>query len=355
MKPDNQQFDSPLPGQLGSNPAVKALSHVYGKAIKGRQTIYDRFAGLSHALERPVISVGGIRAGGTGKTPVSLLVGRHLINAGFDVAFLSRGYGRPSKQSVIIKPEEIVNWELTGDEPYMLRNNLRNSWLGIGADRVKNAKKLLPLMPERPVFVLDDGFQYQKVKRDLDIVCLSENTLSDRMIPAGFLREPLSALERAGILFIIGDLARLDALREVRNRIADRFTNKKCAVLLQQPLHWVEGRSGRISENLPIKKPIVVCGIARPERFINMLRSFSIEPYDILCFKDHHNFKRNDLTPVLQNVYSNGIVTTEKDCIRLQSADFADIPEIWYLKIGLRFADDSSELQFTSELNRVTQ
>jgi tetraacyldisaccharide 4'-kinase len=322
--------------------------------VKVNQRAYNTFPALSHKLCRPVISVGGIRAGGTGKTPVSLLVGEHIINRGFDAAFLSRGYGRPAKKPVIVKPGETANWELTGDEPCMLHRNLPQSWLGIGADRVSNAKKLIEELPQKAVFILDDGFQHQKIKRDLDIICLSEKTLSDRMIPAGFLREPVSALKRANLLFIIGDLLAIDRMREMKNELEHRFNDKKCMILLQEPLCWVEGRTGKTSDNVPLKNPFAVCAIARPQRFIEMLKTFLIEPCAALCFKDHHNFKRNDFAHCLQDIYSRGIVTTEKDYIRLQSVKFALAPEIWYLKIGLRFADESSQTQFESEINKLT-
>jgi len=353
MKKPNLQFDSPLPGRLGLNPAVNLLSRLYRTAVKTHQHIYDTFPSLSHKLSRPVISIGGIRAGGTGKTPVSQLVGEHLISQGFNIAFLSRGYGRPIKKPVIVKPQETADWELTGDEPCMIHRNLPQSWLGIGVNRIANAKKLIDELPQKSVFILDDGFQHQKIKRDLDIVCLSEKTLSDRMIPAGFLREPVCALKRADLLFIIGDLSNLDKMREIKNELERRFGTKKCMILLQEPLHWVEGKTGRTSENMPLKNPLAVCAIARPERFTDMLKIFSIEPCGALCFKDHHIFKRNDFAHRLQDVYSRGIVTTEKDYIRLQAVEFAPAPEIWYLKIGLRFADEDSREQFESKIDKL--
>jgi len=349
-----QQFDSPLPGRLGSNPAVTVLSHLYSAAVKINETAYNIFPARSHKLCRPVISVGGIRAGGTGKTPVSQLVGEHLISKGYHTAFLSRGYRRPVKKPIIVKPGETANWKLTGDEPCMLHRNLPQSWLGIGANRAANAKKLIGELPQKAVFILDDGFQHQQIKRDLDIVCLSEKTFSDRMIPAGFLREPVSALKRADLLFIIGSPSALNNLCEMKNELERRFNGKKCIILLQEPLHWVEGKSGRTSENAPLKNPVAVCAIARPQRFIDMLKTYSVEPCAALCLKDHHILKINDFTNCLQDVYSRGIVTTEKDYIRLEDVKFALTPEIWYLKIGLRFADESSRTIFESEINKLT-
>jgi len=354
MKTQREQFDSPLPKRLGLNPAAGLLSHLYSAAVKINGYAYGAFPSLSQKLCHPVISIGGIRAGGTGKTPVSQLIGQYLINKGLGVAFLSRGYGRPAKKPVIVKPGETASWELTGDEPCMIHRNLPQSWLGIGADRIANAKKLTEKLPQKSVFILDDGFQHKKIKRDLDIVCLGEKTFYDRMIPAGFLREPVSALKRADLLFIIGDPLSLDRMREMKNELERRFDNKKCMILLQEPLCWVEGKTGRTSENAPLKNPFAVCAIARPERFINMLKTFAVEPCETLCFKDHHIFKRNDFAHCLQDVYSRGIVTTEKDYIRLQAVEFALAPEIWYLKIGLRFADEVSRTLFESEINKLT-
>lgn len=331
-------------------PSVVAmpLSGVYSAVVAARNLAYDRLPALSRKLDRPVISVGGIRAGGTGKTPAALLVGRYVQEVcGCGVAFLSRGYGRRTGKQVIVEPNGKAEWRETGDEPCMLHRNLPGSWLGIGADRTAVARSLSRLMPEKSVFILDDGFQRRQTRRDLDIVCLSESVLRDRLMPAGDLREPLSELARADILFIIGTEERVSALREVE---ASLPVAEKTAVLLQYPHSWVEARTGETRTDPPYRAPVAVTGIARPGRFADMLRSLSVEPLRVHNFRDHYNFKKNDIAPLVHNIYSNGMVTTEKDAVRLLSPEFAFLRDIWYLKIGLRFADPSKESQILSDI-----
>ena len=197
-------FDSPLPPFLSRSFPVRFLSYLYTVAVRYRNNRFDRNLSLSVQAKRPVISIGGIRAGGTGKTPASLLVGHHLRSLDLPVAFLSRGYRRKNKQQQIVSPHEEVHWEAVGDEPAMIHADLPETWLGIGSDRVASAEKLSSIIPEKTIFVLDDGFQHRKIRRDLDIVCINESTLTDKMLPSGYLREEVSSLKRAHLLFLIG-------------------------------------------------------------------------------------------------------------------------------------------------------
>jgi tetraacyldisaccharide 4'-kinase len=345
-------FDSPLPAALSTSIAAKFLSRAYSAVISARNSVYDSIPSLSKQLDFPVISVGGIRAGGTGKTPVARLIARHLIDHHkCGVAILSRGYGRrSSRKNIIVKPGEPADWEQTGDEPCMIHNSLPESWLGVGADRSAVARLLSPLLPERSVFILDDGFQRRQTRRDLDVVCLNEETFDDRLMPAGYLREPMSALVRADIVLIIGAQERVDRLKEVRDRVDEYLSTalkstKKLpitAVLLRYPDIWADARTGETASKPPMKSPAAVTGIARPERFLALLPQFSIVPSGVYKFPDHYNFKRNDIARI-HNIYLYGAVTTEKDAVRLLSPAFSGVRDLWYLREGLRFADGESE------------
>jgi tetraacyldisaccharide 4'-kinase len=344
-------FDSPLPAALSTNIAARFLSCAYSAVINTRNLAYDSIPSLSKQLDFPVISVGGIRAGGTGKTPVTRLVARYLIDHHkCGVAILSRGYGRSSKKNVVVKPNEPADWKLTGDEPCMLHNSLPGSWLGVGADRSVLARMLSPLLPNRSIFLLDDGFQRRQTRRDLDIICLNEEIFDDRLMPAGYLREPMSALIRADVVLVIGAQERVGKLKEVRERI-DKYlstllkSTKKhpvTAVLLRYPDVWVNARTGETASKPPMGSPVAVTGIARPERFLAALPQFSIVPSGVHKFPDHYNFKRNDIARI-HNIYLYGAVTTEKDAVRLLSPAFSDIRDLWYLREGLRFADEGAE------------
>jgi tetraacyldisaccharide-1-P 4'-kinase len=121
---DNGKYSSAAP--FGRSFPVRAASAAFGAAVGARNALYDHLPFLSHRANRPVISIGGLRAGGTGKTPVALMVGEYLLSKGRDVAFLSRGYRRKGHGLRIVKPNEKASWEETGDEPCLLHNRLLN-------------------------------------------------------------------------------------------------------------------------------------------------------------------------------------------------------------------------------------
>jgi tetraacyldisaccharide 4'-kinase len=328
------------------------LSAFYGAGTAFRNALYDRFPALSHAALRPVISIGGIRAGGTGKTPVAAMIGAYLASKEIGVAYLSRGYRREDSACRIVAPGESVPWRAIGDEPALLHSRLPQSWLGIGPDRSKAAARLAPLLPPRSVFVLDDGFQHRALRRDLDIVCLHESFSTDRLIPAGFLREPLSSLSRAGIALIIGPPEHAEALMHRKSLLAARFPGLFVAVMYQEPGCWVNARDGRRSTVPPPKNPVLVCGIARPGRFTDMVRKAGIVPSATLIFGDHHPYEPDNFRNY-REVLPNGIITTEKDAVRLQSMDVVQLEKMWYLTIEMRFADSADEIECNSLIDRV--
>ncbi|MDG5814931.1 tetraacyldisaccharide 4'-kinase [Chitinispirillales bacterium ANBcel5] len=348
---ENLENPFPLPLWLNKCFAAQSASVLYRAVVALRNKAYDKFAFLSHPPSRPTISIGGIRAGGTGKTPVAHFCGEYLSSRGYDIAFLSRGYGRRSKDQLLISPSETVSWESVGDEPSLLKKNLPQSWIAAGSNRVQSAKELSGRVSKDTVFILDDGFQHRRLRRNLDIICVHEHVLSDFMIPHGYLREPLSSLFRADFLILTAGISdSVERLTEVAKKLRNRY-KKPVSILIQKPEYWVNGTSGETSAVLPLKEPIVVCGIARPHRFINLIRSMDIRPSEILSFKDHHIFQMNDFLG-MRNLYSKGLVTTEKDFLRLSSIDSAKLPQTWYLKIKLDFADNESQTAFYSTMDK---
>ncbi|MFP4164534.1 MAG: tetraacyldisaccharide 4'-kinase [Chitinispirillaceae bacterium] len=353
LKRSNQGFDSPLPGILGTNPLITGLTGLFRIVVSVRNLAFDTIHSLSYQAGRPVISIGGIRAGGTGKTPLAQLLGQFLCRKGYEVAFLSRGYGRMSKKPILVAPDGQADWENVGDEPALLHSNVR-SWLGVGANRVESARKLASRIPPNTVFILDDGFQHRKIKRDLDIVCLNEHTFREKMIPAGFLREPLNSLKRAKLFILTGSEEEVSKLRDIKGALENRFSGSHCSILLQKPECWIQAQSGKVCDKPPFQTPWIICAIARPQRFIRLVESEGMKPAGIKCFNDHHIFQSDDLT-TMQDIYSKGVVTTEKDYMRLRSLDVAQTPALWYLKLKLQFADSESEMKFESAINSTLQ
>ncbi len=333
----------------------QTASSLYSLCTSARNRAYDLIPSLCRKAPRRVISIGGIRAGGTGKTPCALLTGKKLMEMGFNVAFLSRGYGRKERQPVIAEPRKPQPWELIGDEPALLHRNLPQSWLGIGSKRVTVAEKLGHLVPENTIFVLDDGFQHRRIRRDLDIVCLNSDLFSDRMIPMGYMRESLNSLCRADLALVIGSFDEtVEDLNKTADRLRDRFRNLTVLILKQRALCWVNCATGLESETLPFTRPSLICGIARPHRFIDLIKFMHIEISMAYCFKDHYVFQMSDLIKK-RILYSEGIITTEKDYMRLCSLDLdkAVQESMWYLKMELDFTDQESSEAFFSTLQRL--
>jgi tetraacyldisaccharide 4'-kinase len=197
------------------------------------------------------------------------------------------------------------------------------------------------------VFVLDDGFQHRRLKRDLDIVCLHDSPAGDRLMPLGWLREPAAALSRARAALIIGTAERSGALEALRTELASRFPGLCTAVLFQETGPWVSAAGGPAAAGPPEKDPLLVCGIARPERFTAAVRAAGIAPCAELIFPDHHRYTLHDFSghPI---VYSKCIITTEKDAVRLRSVEGLPAGMIWFPKIRLRFADEQRERELFS-------
>lgn len=349
---DLNKYNSIAP--FGRSFPVRTASAVFGAAVGIRNALYDQLPSLSHKAEFPVISIGGLRAGGTGKTPTALMVGTYLLSRGHAVAFLSRGYRRKNHALRIVKPHETASWDTTGDEPCLLHNRLPETWLGISANRHRAASRLAPLLPEHAVFVLDDGFQHRALKRNLDIVCLHDTLLNDRLIPSGYLREPAGALSRAHAALCIGPRENADPLCRLRAVIAEGFPDCYSAVLFQEMGHWVNAGDNSTASCPPLQNPVLICGIARPERFLAMVLRTGVTPCAKLVFPDHHQYTTNDL-PELRELYSKGIITTEKDAVRLQSLGIAESRKVWYCTVVLRFADRTDEEQLHSLIDESIQ
>lgn len=344
-------YPSPLPSWLASSLPVKLLSSAFFAVVKTRNFWFNHIRSSPTGTGHRTISIGGIRAGGTGKTPVTLLVARYFLERDINVAILSRGYGRKAKAHKILLSGEKAQWQEIGDEPMMLLKELPRIHLGIGADRVKNARLLNEKVLPETIFILDDAFQHRRIKRDLDIVCLQENCLDERPMPQGYLREPIDSLRRAHAALLIGKSENVHTLKETQRKIIERFPGLKVYLLLQKQSHWVQGKSGEQAAEPAVRNPVLVCGIARPERFIDMVHHAGITPAKKLLFPDHHRFTEDDFAGD-KDLFSGGIITTEKDFMRINSLKVVLTMNIWYLKIVTIFNDPNEEKAFYSLLTQ---
>ncbi len=346
------RFDTPLPGWFAATPVAGAAAALYGMGVRVRNRGYDRQPGRCVRVRPPVISIGGIRAGGTGKTPAAMLLVPLLQELGYTVGLLSRGYRRTSRVPLIVPPGEPADWERTGDEPAMIRAASPGVWLGIGADRSENAGVLDSRMGERAVLLLDDGFQHRRLHRDCDIVCLHTGVFDDRLLPQGYRREPVGALARADVFFLIGSGRHDDRIASVTERLSCLYPETPLFVLYHEMVCWVNALSGRESTNLPLSSPVALCGIARPERFFDLLERQGVEPGKRMIFPDHYRYRDYDIA-ALRKLYSQGLITTEKDAVRLSQLDNIPDERLWYPKVRLRFSENSSLNRFNHYINAV--
>lgn len=296
-------------------------------------------------LGTPVVSVGNLSMGGSGKTPFVLWLADRLRVEGYRPAILTRGYRRhgPERETVLEAGAE-APVDLTGDEgQILLRSGVGP--LGIGARRA-SVGRLLEERFQPDVFVMDDGFQHARLERDLDIVLVDAMDPLGEVVPLGRLREPPGALARAGLFVVTRTERGLDyegIRREIRGR------NRKAPVFLSRvvPLWWEElgtGQRWRPGE-LPFSQVAAFCGLANPSSFWQTVLRLGYRPLRRWDVPDHHRYKVLELRRLVAQARSAGaevLLTTEKDVVNLgaQGAAWAKPLRVFWLKIGLEVDDE---------------
>jgi tetraacyldisaccharide 4'-kinase len=274
---------------------LNPLSTIYGGIVAARNALYDRGLLRVRCLEGPVVSVGNLCAGGSGKTPFVLLLGELLKARGVKFDVLSRGYGRRTKGVLLVNPAGLS--QEYGDEPLLIARKLQVPVI-VGEDRYE-AGRFAESRFGPQLHLLDDGFQHRALARDFDIVLVTPQDAKDRLLPGGRLREPLGSLRRA------------EAIVLASGGVAESFP-------LTGKLVW-RVRRGITPANIP-PRPVVFCGIARPENFVLQLRAANIEPAAQAFYRDHHAYSEKDIRELFelkQKSEAGGFVTTEKDAVNL--------------------------------------
>jgi tetraacyldisaccharide 4'-kinase len=274
---------------------MNPLNALFGLGVRARNALYDRGLARAHRLAGPVVSVGNLSVGGSGKTPFVLLLGDLLKARGLKFDILSRGYGRKTRGALLVDPAGSVHD--FGDEPLLMARHL-NIPVIVGESRY-DAGLFAEKKFGQQLHLLDDGFQHRSLARDFDIVLVTPEDARDRLLPAGRLREPLTSLRRA------------DAVVLTAGASPEAFS-------LGQKLVW-RARRGIVPSNVP-DAPVVFCGIARPKNFVAQLRTAGIEPIAEAFYRDHHAYTERDIRDLLelrQRSEAGGFVTTEKDAVNL--------------------------------------
>jgi tetraacyldisaccharide 4'-kinase len=299
-------------------------------ATRFKNVLYDRGLLASESAALPVISVGNISLGGTGKTPLAVELLRWLLKSGRRPALVTRGYrGQWENQGGILSDGKRIlgTWREGGDEPLMVARAVPRAGVFVGKDRLASCRRAAELGFD--IVVLDDGFQHRRIARDLDIVLLSpEEKIA--------LREPASALRRADILL-------LDKEAAERAEKEPTFLSRTGAVYKYSVATrgLSDLRSGEHLEPEEVAKMRIAafCGIARPQRFLAQLRDSGMDPVAFLTFSDHHPYPAASLAKisrVLSKTGAEAAVTTAKDAAKLadRSGVFAGI-QVCVLEIGL--------------------
>jgi tetraacyldisaccharide 4'-kinase len=288
-----------------------------------------RWAGAKPSrLTRPVLSVGNVSVGGTGKTPFVIALAQLLGSQGISVDVLSRGYGRVSSSAERVDPDGSA--EQFGDEPLLIARKAQVP-VFVAARRFE-AGTLAEQVPEAQLHLLDDGFQHRQLYRDIDIVIVNSEDLNDSVLPAGNLREPLSALRRASVFAVSsGDDAAVERIRQLG---------------LSQPI-WRFRREMLVPQ---VNGHVVAfCGIARPDQFFNGLEEAGVVLEARKVFSDHHRFTAKDgelLQGLVRQTGTVAFITTEKDQVNLGS--LAAMISVPLLTAGLSvvFEDESGTIEW---------
>ncbi len=303
-------------------------SRIFGSLVRARERAYAEGRLGVARLPAPVISIGNLSVGGSGKTPTVIALGKLLRARELRVDVLSRGYRRASRAlAVAERGDEDVNQ--VGDEPRLIAQRLGAPVL-VHPDRFRSG-----LEAERryatQIHLLDDGFQHRQLARSFDLVLVSPDDLDGRLLPAGRLREPPAALARAHAIVWVTPQAVTDPEAELaaaRERLAP-FTPAPVFLAHKQPL----------PPDLPEgARPFAFCGLARPESFRQTLAELGIAPAGWRAFRDHHHYSGTDLRQLraaARAAGADGFITTAKDAMNLGGG----LENLAVVEIEMRISD----------------
>lgn len=307
--------------------ALLPLTPLYAAAVGAKNLAWDRGWLRPERLRAPVISIGNLSAGGSGKTPLVIRLAELLRERGLAVDVLSRGYGRDSSAVARVRPEGSA--ADFGDEPLLIARAAEVP-VYVGATRYEAG--LLAERQSPGVHLLDDGFQHRQLARDIDIVVLHRSDFSGRLLPAGRLREGFASLRRAHIA----------ALRSEDQDLEPELRRRGCSL----PIWWMDRRV----EAPPARRVLAFCAIARPQEFLASLRQRGIDVAAFRCWRDHHAYTAADLAALAQlqkQHQAEAFVTTEKDAVRLtreQRQRLASDASLLPVKLTLRLRDEAAAI-----------
>ncbi|MDR7208876.1 tetraacyldisaccharide 4'-kinase [Flavobacterium piscis] len=308
---------------------------LYGFITTIRNFLFDKGILKSTAFDIPVIAVGNLSVGGTGKTPqIEYLI--RLLSDKYKIATLSRGYKRKSLGFVLA--DSTSNAEILGDEPFQFYQKFPNIQVAVDANRINGITQLLSQNEKPGIILLDDAYQHRKVKAGFYILLTSYGDLyaDDFMLPTGNLRESRSGANRANIVIVT------KCSRNLSDEEQDRI-RRKLKLNTDQELYFtfidydnaIYGKNEKIDvAEIKSEPKLLLVGIAKPAPFFDYLKNKNDE---CLTFPDHHHFSEADLDSIENKAQGRKIITTEKDYVRLKDSKL--VAELYYLPIKSRFVN----------------
>jgi len=336
----------------------RPLSPLYGWLMTMRASFYKRRFFKRHTLPVPIISIGNLTMGGSGKTPIVLFLARHLQDNGWNPAIISRGYGGKAnkKFNIVSKRTEILlSPEDAGDEPFMLASNLPGVPVITGKSRINPCKYALHEL-KADVLLLDDGFQHLSINRDIDLVLFNATTLAgnSRVFPGGVLREPVKALARCDAFMLTGvNEKNRERAREFSILLKKRFPEKQIFLSrISKHCIWSVDNQETV-DNIPALGEVsAFCSIANPVRFQDSIKMAGIKMVQFTSLRDHQQYSQNLIDKLCRKAVAVGaksILTTEKDYVKINHFN-RDLP-LHVLKVKQE-PDDGFNTYIFSRLNR---
>lgn len=325
--------------------ALYAPAKLYEFGVRLRMALYETAYLKPKPLTKPVISVGNITVGGTGKTPLVEYIARYLTDEGHETVILTRGYGRRSAARVVLNDgRPAPAWTTAGDEPLMLARRLPDVKIVVGADRYANGR-FAEATYGCDVFVLDDGFQHLQLQRDLNILVLdATDPFGDgELLPFGRLREPLYALRRADAVVVT---------RTDRSFDQEHLLGVLSACDVTAPVFFAYhdivgvhelGTRRPQAQRILVGEPIgVFSALGKPAVFEDDLANLGANIVLTKRFPDHHAYTAGDVAALVAEAAAAGaqrLVTTEKDAVKVEGFDFGGLP-VSVVEIKTRFEDE---------------
>jgi tetraacyldisaccharide 4'-kinase len=323
------------------------LSLLYGAVTRTRLSLYRRGTFHTTKLDRPVISIGNITTGGTGKTPLVEWVAKTVASQGKKVCILTRGYGRKDPHLQVIVSDGygvLASPAEAGDEPYLLATRLTGQAAVISsADRIAAGEEAIKDFGTE-CFVLDDGFQHLRLARDLNIVAIDATNpwSGGRLLPYGRLRENPEGLGRADCV-VITRCEQVDDVDELETEIARLIADRPIFRSQMRPAHVVSLKNS--SETLAAPATIAAfCAVGNPGSFFENLRQMGFDIALQRSFPDHHVYTQGEIDALVKDAGASVLVTTAKDAVKLRTLSFSAPCYVMEIEIEIDDAEEFTRL-----------